>query len=304
MKKPLPRVTWQNIAPPYLDYDYFQGGGQFPFHPQAERFDLTNAWWLCEAAALVYADEAFVRPRFELAGLPEIRYFDGPSTDCFVASNDTMIWVVFRGTESQKRTGKDSFEDVFADVKADCNVLLVPFEQGGSVHKGFRDALDEVREELSAYLKALHQPPRTLWITGHSLGAALATLAAAGYDDVQGVYTFGSPRVGNAQFKNAFPVRMYRVEYNNDVVTAVPPPGLYRHVGELWYIDSEGQLHHGTSRLEIWKDGVMGEMRNIARSFEQVKQGDFTYIPGGIKDHVPLLYAVHLWNNLVEQIER
>ena len=299
IKKTLPSITWQNIAPPYYNYEYFQHGDSFPFRPEAEVFDVVNAWWLIEAATLVYAEEEFVRPRFQQAGLPDVRYFDGDSTDCFVAHNDTYIFLVFRGTESRRRSGSQDVRHILADVKADCNVLLVDAEHSGKVHKGFNTALDEVWDELLAYLRQIHQPPRTLWMTGHSLGAALATLAADRYGDVQGLYTFGSPRVGDSEFRKQFSVRAYRIVNGADIVTSVPPPGLYAHVGEHWYLDSEGLLRKNMRRSEILTDGFRGEMHNILDSIDQAKRGSFSFIPGGLKDHIPTCYAVHLWNNLL-----
>ena len=68
-------------------------------------------------------------------------------------------------------------------------------------------------------------------MTGNSLGAALATLAADRYGNVQGVYTFGSPKVGNDVFKEKFIVKTYSIVNNKDIVTRVPPPGIYKHVG-------------------------------------------------------------------------
>ncbi len=73
---------------------------------------------------------------------------------------------------------------------------------------------------------------RDLWITGHSLGAALATLLAASLDGpgprIQGVYLFGSPRVGDDPFVQAYNRRYaritYRISNTSDVVTSVPLP--------------------------------------------------------------------------------
>ena len=298
MKKDLPIITWQNLAPPYHEYEYFEECEQYPFRQASGEFDDVNAWWLSEAAMLVYAQEEFVASRFQRAGLPRIRYFDGESTDCFVASNDAYIFVVFRGTESRLRPGSQDFENIIADVRADVNILLVDALHGGKVHQGFNDALDEIWEELASYLKTIHTFPRRLWMTGHSLGAALATLAADRYHDVQGLYTFGSPRVGDGQFKEQFSVNTYRVAHNNDIVCALPPPGIYQHVGELWYIDSSGGIHHDADPMERFVDAFRGELRNITDAFERTKQGEFSFIPGGIKDHVPLFYAIHLWNNI------
>jgi predicted lipase len=215
-----------------------------------------------------------------------------------VASNNAWILIAFRGTETRRRSETQDFQHILADIKADFNILLVDSGHHGKVHQGFHNALDEIWDDLLGYLTTLDTAQRPLWITGHSLGAALATLAAGRYHNVQGVYTFGSPRVGDADFRRHFSVRTYRVVHNNDIVTGVPLPGLYRHVGELWYIDSDGVLQQPSERYEMWMDGVRGEMRNITHSVEQATQGTYNYVPGGLKDHVPLLYAIHLWNNM------
>ena len=155
MRKPLPTITWQNIGPPYYEYEYFQGYEHYPFLPTSENFDLVNAWWLIETSILVYAEEEFVRPCFQRVGLPEVKYFSDEGTDCFVANNDNSIIVAFRGTESRRRPGTKDFQNVIADVKADCNIILVESLHGNRVHKGFNDALDEVWEELLNYIKSI-----------------------------------------------------------------------------------------------------------------------------------------------------
>jgi pimeloyl-ACP methyl ester carboxylesterase len=300
MKRALPDISWQNIAPPYLEYDYFQGHERFPFQPRAEEFSLVNAWWLAEAATLVYAGEAFVRTCFAQAGFPELRYFDGESTDCFIAGNDRVVILVFRGTESRPRPGAKDSRNIWADVKTDLDALLVSYGEGMKVHQGFQRALDEVWQDLSAYLDTIYSSSRPLWMTGHSLGAALATLAAERYRKVQGLYTFGSPRVGDKRFREHFAVKTYRFVYNNDIVTELPPPGLYFHVGQLCYIDSHGKLHHNSKLMDMLGDGIRSEARNIRQALEDAPSREFRFIPGGIKDHLPLFYALHLWNAIQE----
>ncbi len=302
-KKPLPTIRWKNFAPPYYEYDYFQGAEEFPFRPTAGEFDLVNAWWLSEITTLVYAEEAFVTSRLESVGFPHVRYFGGQSTDCFVAHNDRWIVVAFRGTESRPRPDAPTdFQHILADVKADCNILLVDAIRGGKVHKGFSEALDEVWESLLAHIQTIHTASRSLWIAGHSLGAALATLAADRYHEpIQGVYTFGSPRVGNKEFgEHVASLQLYRLINNNDIVTTVPLPGIYRHVGEVWYINSEGVIQQEVPLTEMMVESIRGEACNIAQSVEDMMQGTFTYVPGALKDHLPLLYTIHLWNNMIE----
>ena len=58
-KKNLYETTLNNLAPPYLDYEYFKDHTQLAFRYESNIFDIVNAWWLIEAATLVYADKEF-----------------------------------------------------------------------------------------------------------------------------------------------------------------------------------------------------------------------------------------------------
>nr|ABE69172.1 probable lipase [uncultured bacterium pFosLip] len=298
IKKELYEITWENIAPPYKDYEYFTGRENYPFDFNTKEFSIANAWWLIEAATLVYAEEEYARVLFQKAGFPEVRYFTDKSTQCYAVSNKDVLVVAFRGTESRKRKDKDDFRDIVEDVKADADFRLVDSGKKGKVHKGFSDALDEVWQELHSYVKGLQNEGRALWITGHSLGAAIATLAAYRFENVQGLYTFGSPRVGDEDFVKDFRVPAYRFENNNDIVCKVPPPapGLYAHAGKLKYIDSEGNIHDDISPWERWTDEVKGRFNNAMSTLGHGFQG---LVPDAIKDHVPVLYAIHIWNNLI-----
>jgi triacylglycerol lipase len=298
----LPVISLDKLAPPYPDYPYFKGHEDRPFRYSATMFDMRNAWWLIEAATLVYAEEDFVRARFQGAGLSEVRFFDGRDTDtqCFVAANDHFVIVAFRGTEIRKRSGRTDYRNIVADVKTDADLRLVASWQGGKVHQGFKQALDEVWEGggLRDYIAGKDNGSRTIWFTGHSLGAALATLAADRYGNVQGLYTFGSPRVGDTDFKNDFHISTYRFVNNNDIVARVPPPGLYCHVGELKYIDSRGRIHDNPGLWERTVDSIVGDALYMFNSLGQIRNGFAKLIPDAIVDHVPLLYATHIWNSI------
>ena len=137
-------------------------------------------------------------------------------------------------------------------------------------------------------------------MTGHSLGAALATLAADRYGNVQGLYTYGSPRVGDRNFKEDFNVNAYRFVNNSDIVTKVPPAGTYLHVGELKYIDSEGTIHDNTNRWERWTDEIQGQFKNIFNAIGQTRKGFTEVLLEPIVDHVPTRYAIHIWNNIAQ----
>jgi len=98
-KKEIPVINFKNLLPPYKDYDYFLGSQTYDFQFNATSFNLINAWCLAEISTLVYADEDFVRSRFEAAGLSIVRFFEKQSTQCFMAIDDQYAIVAFRGSE-------------------------------------------------------------------------------------------------------------------------------------------------------------------------------------------------------------
>ena len=298
-KKEIPRITFKNISPPFTDYDYFQWYQKFPFQAQATSFSLINAWWLAEASTLVYADEDFVRTRFSKAGLPNVRFFDKQSTQCYVANNDQFA-VAFRSSEIWKKKEKFDLNKVMADLKADVDIRLTDWPQGGKVHRGFKEALEEVWVDLLPYIRQLDSKGCKIWMTGHSLGAALATLCAGRYVNVQGVYTFGSPRVGNDVFKEKYDVNTYRIVNNDDIVARVPPPGAYRHVGELKFIDGDGTIWDHMIEKEYPVKKRPDEKYGQKNTNPQKKNSFAGFVPAAFRDHVPLLYAVHLWNQIIE----
>ena len=99
--------------------------------------------------------------------------------------------------------------------------------------------------------------------TGHSLGAALATVMASRID-AEELYTFGSPRVGTRSFINemtADGITHYRFVNNNDIVTRVPLALMgYKHHGELCYINHYGNIRKMTAWQRI-KDQWRGRLR-------------------------------------------
>lgn len=255
-----------------------------------------NAWWLAEAALLAYADEDFVGARFEEAGLPEVRFFHGESTQCYVAHNDDFVLAAFSGTDMREREGNNVF-DALADWRANLRFDTVPSERGGRVHRGFSEALEEVwapREQdegLEGYLDGLCEDGRRrVWFTGHSLGGALATIAAGRHGRAPEVYTFGSPRVGDAGYVEGLDLPVYRFVNGRDAVPKLPVRGPYRHAGVEKYIDGEGCIHDGKPGDDGWRaKGGRAAHRLLASR----PSG------GALRDHSPILYAVHAWNAYV-----
>lgn len=323
-KKPLPRVNLLNARPPYDeadgDYTYFAdaegrpAADRHPFLPGARGFELANAWWLCEAATLAYsAPETVERTFGERTPLRQFRAFDTDGgTQCFVAWNRDFAVVTFRGTEISPQEGPGGgrdFRDIFRDIGADADIRTSVFGEGALVHRGFAEALDGVWDGggLRDFIGGLDTAK--VWVTGHSLGAALATLAAARSERLDGVYTFGSPRVGDEGFAAAFSglmagkgVECFRVVNHEDLVTKVPiralPPGtVFKHVGSLKRIERDGSIHDG----EPPPRGLKEALRDLLPFGADGKLDPrfFNFIPNAVDDHVPTLYATHIWNEMV-----
>jgi predicted lipase len=114
-------------------------------------------------------------------------------------------------------------------------------------HEGFVDAFRSVGGEILSRISGA----QSVIITGHSLGGALATLCADACADmgvdVEAVYTFGSPRVGNPafarQYNDDLSWQTYRVVNARDPVPKVPWLfSTYRHVDTLAYLHRDGSL--------------------------------------------------------------
>ncbi|HWF60856.1 MAG TPA: Mbeg1-like protein [Nitrospira sp.] len=116
----------------------------------------------------------------------------------------------------------------------------------GDVHRGFLGAFELVKDDLLNAIQGLRNKsnPQSLWCTGHSLGGALAVVAAAQLlmvgHKVNSLYTFDQPRVGDETFATECARRMAGQHFrfvNNDTVTRAPPRVFdYAHAGELRYI--------------------------------------------------------------------
>jgi hypothetical protein len=201
------------------------------------------------------------------------------------AETDDFAILSFRGTEAPVLNGdeQDSIAaflgnnaDVYSDLlfkKVKCFDMASPtsgffsLKAAGEMHRGFCEAAKVSFDWVSARVKAFDKPKK-LFVTGHSLGGGIATIVYAGLMrgiaakqgqflkvNLAGLYTFGSPRVGNDAFAKEF-TQMAKASQSpvfrnvdfQDVVTKAPYFN-YRHVGELhWYA---GNLE------KVWKKNPM-----------------------------------------------
>lgn len=170
--------------------------------------------------------------------------------------NNTNLYICFRGTRGAQEWEKDGTVPLI-----ECSFLA---GENIKVHEGFQDvytnnndideSLGSLQNQVLSYLSQNTLPSYSnIWVTGHSLGAALATLAVAdivtnaNYPSAK-MYNFASPLVGNQDFVDFFKSKVgtskcndgnnnninscsWRVVNTNDVVPKVPPADLgYFHV--------------------------------------------------------------------------
>jgi triacylglycerol lipase len=190
----------------------------------------------------------------------------------FIAGRGSEVFVVFRGTMTN------------AEWLRDLKVRLVPYPPAkpGKVHDGFAATYELVRRTV---IESLEKLPggRRLYVTGHSLGAALATLALPEISSLTPckspfAYTFGSPRVGDRVFAQEFNRMMggrsFRIANTSDLVVSMPLPapflgflgGYFTHVDtpvDFTVQEESNEKNHdlGTYRAALVSDrrrGLLG----------------------------------------------
>jgi hypothetical protein len=196
-------------------------------------FDETNAATLCAASAAAYLD------------FPDCFRETSTDTQVHITSSETDVIVAFRGTIDVRNWITD----------LDCTWVL---EEGCRIHRGFARALDSAQAQLDAEVFSARSTGRRVWLTGHSLGGALAMLCAWRFFErfhempFCGVYTFGQPRAGNAAFRESYNFnrelfgRTFRVVHSDDIVPRLPwLMGVYRHAGHEVFFTEGGSKNTG-----------------------------------------------------------
>ncbi|XP_039817928.1 lipase-like isoform X2 [Panicum virgatum] len=216
---------------------------------------------------------SFIKSDFE-----KICFLDNVSTDTQVAiwrdPSRRRLVVAFRGTEQSR----------WKDLRTD--LMLVPaglnperlggdFKQEIQVHSGFLGAYDSVRNRIMALIRyavgyqdeedAENISRWHVYVTGHSLGGALATLLALELSSSQmaknGVifvtmYNFGSPRVGNRRFAEVYNAKVkdsWRIVNHRDIIPTVPRLMGYCHVEAPVY------LKFGDSKDALVNNGILDD---------------------------------------------
>jgi triacylglycerol lipase len=202
---------------------------------------LPNVRLLAKACELAYLEEPQGAAGFQSELGMQARLMSVDNTQAYLAQDDASLVVAFRG--SQCPTSLDGFKDWL--VTNANNLLILPEGRigtdfaaagvGARFHRGFLEALAEIWEPLRAAVQAaIDERERPLWVTGHSLGGAIALLAAwrlqRNFISVHEVVTFGAPMIGNAAAAEAlqreFPNRIFRYVDIEDPVPLLPTVSL------------------------------------------------------------------------------
>ena len=266
-----------------------------PFEPRATSFSMANAQILAQAATVAYDQAQRCEKWARASGFTgPFDFFDSHDTQGFVTESADAIIVAFRGTQPNQPM------DWFVDFRATSD----PWDhKAGKVHSGFYRALRKVWGVTLANGEVLprrlvNRGSKTIWITGHSLGGALAELCAAqalfcSKVPVQGVYTFGQPRVGSKEFADAVNDKLgsgiFRFVNDRDIVPRVPLFSMgYCHYGSQRFFDGTGESTVADSAVESLKEAltfakgafnlaVAGQIAGLlSDSLKSVVKGDFT----------------------------
>jgi pimeloyl-ACP methyl ester carboxylesterase len=198
-------------------------------HAQAKIGPVLQRWDLRPVALL--ADGA--RHSLDLAG-----------TRGIVAQGRGAVIVAFAGTDPM----------AFANWITNFNVGA----RLHGLHKGFEAAVAAIRDDLLAALRTC-DPALPLFIAGHSLGGALAVIAAERLKReesiaARAVYSFGAPRVGSRSFAHDYIAaglaeRTFRLVHGLDIVPSLPPSALgFHHAGRMIAC---GRGEHFTAHLPV-----------------------------------------------------
>lgn len=243
-----------------------------------------QAWLFARISELAYLDEEQGVLAFKDLGF-DATFIDVKGSQAYWLVSDSDLVIACRGTEPTE----------FADIASDLKAKPVLSSQGIKyVHQGFKQSVDNIWPKLKD-LADDYGKSHTVWCTGHSLGAAMATLVAYRLqrtDDCpnpKALFTYGSPKVGTKNYIKAMEssgLMHWRFVNNADIVTRVPP-WPYVHFGAMYYMNHYGHLRAMTS-WQVFKDRWRGFVKGI-------KKGQINYFA----NHSITRYAANLerWKN-------
>ena len=212
-------------------------------------------------------------------GFTSCQSFNRANSAAHALVADDVVVIAFRGTEFNS----------LADWKTDAYIRFFKDPFLGNVHTGFNKAYEDLRGDVEKVLQ--QSAGKTIWVTGHSLGGAMAVICATRIKQERlgqpRIVTFGQPRVGDKAvatwIDRAFPNSYQRFVNDNDVVARLP------YSNWLFpYSDAGRFIHLDRGNLRPLLTGVRSE--TLAASSASQENSSVTYA-------VPLVSD----NNLVGQ---
>ncbi len=218
------------------------------FNYEITHFSKENAHFLAQLSALAYENEENITDtltnyfpsefsRFRFIDTHQDHKHAGFDAQAFVIANQKAIFIAFRGTQG------DSLEDIVTNM----DNRLVPCTFG-HIYQGFYDTSQVILADIFKTVQDFQDNNQLIYLTGHSQGGALAMLTARLLGEqmpqLNGVYTFGQPKIGDmlfsANFDMIFPTGVFRLVNVGDSVVD-NPPSLY-HAGICVQLDENGNI--------------------------------------------------------------
>ena len=225
---------------------------------------LERSLLFAELSNIAYLRDDLVQPYATKLAFRDCAFINRDGSQAYIFENDTDCVVACRGTEPNE----------WNDIKADLDAVSIAAETIGKVHRGFKTEVDDLWPVLE---ETLVNNQKTLWFCGHSLGGAMAAICAGRCylshikSMPKGLFTYGSPRVGNNRYVNYVKIEYFRWVNNNDIVTHVPPAWMgYRHTGQEMYINAYGRVREMTGwqrTKDRWRGLWMGLQKGKIDSF-------------------------------------
>ena len=228
-----------------------------------------KSFLLSSMAHISYFHEIKIKSYLSQLGAEKVIFYDIDGAQAFLSLWENKAILSFRGTQPIEDKGKhhhklgffhkfrikhflhlplDPLSLIYLnnDILADLKFIPTTFDniETVNVHTGFLGELDKlwlnIAEDINQYVKGI-----PIWVTGHSLGGAMATLAGMRHN-FEEVVTFGEPRVG-FHVEQAFKAKKHiRYVNGDDPVTKLPPELLfgYNHHGNPIHIsDNDGETN-------------------------------------------------------------
>ncbi|MEQ8318751.1 MAG: lipase family protein [Rhodospirillales bacterium] len=182
---------------------------------------------------------------------------DATGADAMIFTNDAEVVIAFRGTQR-------NYADILTDLKFRKRDYWSPYSGAPiQVHRGFLDQWLSIRERVLSLATAAAVDGRQIVATGHSLGGALAVLATISWRLVAACITFGAPRVGTSEIREAIKLStaaFRRYVHGADIVPIVPLLAMgFRHGVRPVYL-TRGS--HVIDACPLWRE-LLGRSRSV-----------------------------------------